>query len=124
MPKQKDLKSKPFFIGNRAQAPEFMRYNPYIETGYRINFDTFWKLGKSLFMLHNETVNIWSHLIGALAFVVLMRHTYIWNIKEPAQISGFENFNAMGESKLYQFLKSSERAVQGRNFENVESGLF
>ena len=27
-------------------------------------------------MIHNETVNVWTHLIGALIFVFLVRYTY------------------------------------------------
>jgi adiponectin receptor len=43
--------------------------NKYIETGYRIGYDTNYKAFMSLFELHNETGNVWSHLLGALLFV-------------------------------------------------------
>jgi len=41
--------------------------NPFILTGYRKRVGFLGCL-KSLFLLHNETVNIWSHLIGFLFF--------------------------------------------------------
>lgn len=31
-----------------------------------------WKVLKSLFTLHNEFVNVWSHLCGAVFFVVMI----------------------------------------------------
>lgn len=42
-----------------------MKDNHHIETGYRIGFKTK-QVFKSLFMIHNETVNIWTHLLGAI----------------------------------------------------------
>jgi len=33
-------------------------------------------------MLHNETINIWSHLIGVLIFALLVQNTY--DIYEPS----------------------------------------
>jgi len=37
-----------------------MADNAYIHTGYRINYNNFKKAFKSMFMLHNETGNIWT----------------------------------------------------------------
>jgi len=60
------------FIGTWEEAPEFCQDNEYIRTGYRINFHTIIQVLKSLFMIHNETVNIWSHLIAALVFILFL----------------------------------------------------
>ena len=46
-----------------------MKDNEHITEGYRINFNTPAKILKSLFMVHNESVNIWTHL-GAAIFVI------------------------------------------------------
>ena len=46
--------------------------NEDIHTGYRIGFNTKWDIIKSLFMMHNESVNVWSHLLGVLIFVFLI----------------------------------------------------
>ena len=43
--------------------PKELQDNEYITTGYRVEL-SFWESVKSLFGLHNETLNIWTHLIG------------------------------------------------------------
>ncbi|XP_042370495.1 progestin and adipoQ receptor family member 3-like, partial [Plectropomus leopardus] len=49
------------------QIPVFLRENPYITDGYRAYLPSRLCI-KSLFILSNETVNIWSHLLGFLLF--------------------------------------------------------
>lgn len=44
-------------------VPEFLRDNGFILDGYRVNH-TFLSSLHSLFTLHNETVNVWSHFLG------------------------------------------------------------
>ena len=46
--------------------------NVWVKTGYRIGFNTYYDCAISIFMIHNETVNIWTHMIGCLCFVVLI----------------------------------------------------
>jgi len=46
-----------------------MRDNEYIYTGYRVNYLNNKDIIKSIFMFHNETVNIWSHGIGFILFL-------------------------------------------------------
>ena len=51
-------------------APAWSVHNKYIHTGYRTNFgwrDAF----RSVLMIHNETANIWTHLLGLVIFVVI-----------------------------------------------------
>ncbi|MEE6460208.1 hypothetical protein FKM82_000890 [Ascaphus truei] len=52
------------------QIPIFLKDNPYITDGYRAYLPSRLCL-KSLFILSNETVNIWSHLLGFLIFFSL-----------------------------------------------------
>ncbi|KAM4052900.1 progestin and adipoQ receptor family member 3 isoform 2-T2 [Anomaloglossus baeobatrachus] len=52
------------------QIPLFLKDNPYITDGYRAYLPSRLCL-KSLFILSNETVNIWSHLLGFLLFFSL-----------------------------------------------------
>jgi adiponectin receptor len=59
------------YIGHFDEAHHFIKDNDYIHHGYRINFHSCGKILKSLCMCHNETVNIWTHLFGAL-FVSLL----------------------------------------------------
>ncbi len=44
-------------------APAYLRDNQFIKEYYRVNFDTRDTL-RSLFRIHNESGNIWSHLVG------------------------------------------------------------
>jgi len=59
------------FIGHFDHAPDFLKDNQYILTGYRIGFHTPKKVLKSLFMIHNESMNIWTHLFGAIGLIIL-----------------------------------------------------
>ncbi|CAH2301768.1 progestin and adipoQ receptor family member 3 isoform X1 [Pelobates cultripes] len=52
------------------QIPVFLKDNPYITDGYRAYLPSRLCL-KSLFILSNESVNIWSHLLGFLLFFSL-----------------------------------------------------
>ncbi|KAB5539506.1 hemolysin-III related-domain-containing protein [Coniochaeta sp. 2T2.1] len=46
------------------------RDNAYILSGYRATSNSYWHSFKSIAYLHNESVNIWTHLLGALGFTV------------------------------------------------------
>ncbi|XP_077572193.1 progestin and adipoQ receptor family member 3a [Stigmatopora nigra] len=52
------------------QIPGYLRENPYITDGYRAYLPSRLCI-KSLFVLSNETVNIWTHLLGFLLFFFL-----------------------------------------------------
>ncbi|KYQ96643.1 putative basic-leucine zipper transcription factor [Tieghemostelium lacteum] len=44
--------------------------NPYIQSGFREHTNgSFWNCTKSIFQLHNDTFNIWTHLLGALYYL-------------------------------------------------------
>jgi adiponectin receptor len=85
-PSKNSIVAKRKSVGNTAKSP-VVRLTPgvdhvkenaplhshykYIRRGYRAGLnvkETIW----SAFQLHNETVNVWLHLIGALVMVVLM----------------------------------------------------
>lgn len=55
------------------EAPVYMRTNPFILRGYRqVDTRTFRSTMRALFTLSNETVNIWSHLLGVAALLACM----------------------------------------------------
>eukprot|EP00045_Choanoeca_perplexa_P003150 m.28884 g.28884 ORF g.28884 m.28884 type:complete len:515 (+) comp11892_c0_seq1:146-1690(+) len=58
-----------------ANAPRWLRDNHYIHTGYRPESLDLQRTFESLFYLHNEFGNIWTHLIGAISFALF--GTYI-----------------------------------------------
>ena len=68
----------PYFIGRLEQAPPYAIDNEFIKRGYRINFNTIKRTLLSLFMCHNETTNVWSHLGGAILFVGLIVYIAVW----------------------------------------------
>ena len=52
------------------KAPSYLQDNPFIRTGYRV--DLTWKeCVLSVFQLHNESVNIWTHGLGCLWFLYM-----------------------------------------------------
>ena len=60
------LAQKPH-IGVKEEANPFLVANKHILSGYRINYNTWGATVCSLFEMHNETVNVWTHFIGFLA---------------------------------------------------------
>ena len=71
------------YVGTIDDAEEHTIDNLYITRGYRINHNTCRSIFKSLFSCHNEFVNIWSHIIGVLVFLVLL--TAVWSEVLPNQ---------------------------------------
>jgi hypothetical protein len=78
------------YLGPIHEAPEWETNGYYIETNWRINYNTYEKCMDTLFMWHNETVNVWSHILGCLFFFCLMFWIYFYlapvfeiNQKEP-----------------------------------------
>lgn len=61
--------------------PTWQRDNHYITSGYRPATNSYPKSFQSITYLHNETVNIWSHLIGAL--LALFGSFIIYSILSP-----------------------------------------
>lgn len=57
----------------------FIQVHPFILNGYRIHHeikDCF----LSVFKLHNETLNIWTHMLPFIGFIVLLTYLFISNI--------------------------------------------
>ncbi|KAI9734687.1 MAG: dolichol-P-mannose synthesis [Cirrosporium novae-zelandiae] len=52
------------------QLPSWLQDNHFIRNGYRQPSNSYLKSWRSLGYLHNESVNIWSHLLGAVAFSI------------------------------------------------------
>ena len=65
------------YIGEIHHTHDHFVDNETIELGYRINFSSKSLIFKSLFMLHNESVNIWTHIIGVTIFITLIFWTAI-----------------------------------------------
>ena len=73
------------FVGGSDEVTEYAIDNEYIIRGYRINHNTNGRSIKSLFVCHNETVNIWSHGLGVVFFLIILIATLIWIV--PRQLA-------------------------------------
>lgn len=60
---------------NFDRTPKWMQVDPYIRYGYRPQLDSFLLSISSLFYLHNELVNTWTHLIPAVLYASLLLNT-------------------------------------------------
>lgn len=73
------------------QLPGHLFDNPYILKGYRMSYSTFMCL-RSVFAIHNETLNIWTHLIGFVLFVIAIAFffTFVFfpRFREPNNDAG------------------------------------
>lgn len=83
---QNEIYERTEYIGNLKDAPSFLHDNEHIITGYRIGFNTTRKIFRSLFMIHNESVNIWSHIIGVILFILLIGYTFVY--LAPPRLNG------------------------------------
>jgi adiponectin receptor len=61
--------------------PEWMRDNHYITTGYRPQSNSYWKSASSITYLHNESVNIWTHIVGAALAAITA--VLMYNVLRP-----------------------------------------
>lgn len=59
-------------IGHLDEFHKFLQDNEFIVKGYRLNFNSYSKIIRSMFLIHNETVNIWTHLLGAILFLGML----------------------------------------------------
>jgi len=59
--------------------PHWLQDNDYLIWGHRPPLPSFTACFQSLFRIHTETGNIWTHLIGCVAFVSLAVYTLIWS---------------------------------------------
>jgi len=64
------------FVGEMAEAPLHLIDNEFIRRGYRIGYTRSIKsILRSLFEFHNESVNVWSHLLGMIFFSSMIFYT-------------------------------------------------
>lgn len=54
-----------------ADAPSVLQFNKYIRSGYRANY-TYAECAASVLSIHNETGNIWTHLVPMMLLLLLV----------------------------------------------------
>ncbi|CAG8710234.1 12300_t:CDS:2, partial [Acaulospora morrowiae] len=67
-----------------ADLPSWLQDNSDIHTGYRRPTFSYIKCIQSLFYLHNESVNIWSHFVGAVICIFFSIITYFYLLAHPS----------------------------------------
>jgi len=93
----------------------FQLDNEHIWTGYRIGFNSKRKILRTLFMVHNESVNVWSHLIGAICFIGFIIYTF--NFMAPPSLGDLEEGLLMKAHHLGWF--SNATSARQRDAENL-----
>ena len=68
-----------------GKLPKWMQDNGYILTGYRPPLKSFTRCFESLLYVHNETCNVYSHLLGFLLFGILLGYAVVsgWMTSGP-----------------------------------------
>jgi len=84
-----NVESAQFMVGSCVQKlrdwkachfeklPAFLRDNNYLHFGHRPELGNFAACFRSIFRIHTETGNIWTHLIGFIAFVIVTIVFYV-----------------------------------------------
>ncbi|KAI8898680.1 hemolysin-III related-domain-containing protein [Globomyces pollinis-pini] len=58
------------------ELPRYLRDNNWVITGYRAYY-SYPESWRSLFEKHNETFNVWSHIVGALIIIYLIIYSWV-----------------------------------------------
>ena len=95
-------------IGAVDENHQFLYDNEYIHGGYRLYFNTSQKILKSLFLLHNETVNIWTHIFGGLLFICLLLY-FIFSTDYSSNSAHYMHFISGLEHEFH----STKAAIYG-----------
>ena len=107
-------------VGSFIEAPKFMQDNEYIKGGYLLNCTTFKKTFKSLFMCHNETINIWTHLLSAIFFFALIFYTSIFISNYKSQLNKLKNDIALTEQKVESLYEESPNVMNNTYYSIIE----
>ena len=91
-------------IDDIPDTTEYMAYDdfvnntwymyPYIKTGYRRRYQDAKYYLQSLFWWNNETLNIWTHLLGAITFFILLFTTNLSSIMDGAYWADYVVINS------------------------------
>jgi adiponectin receptor len=103
------------------ELPQWMQDNHYIQSGYRPQSNSYKTSAASLGYLHNESVNIWTHLIGAalavltgLCLYVIVRPRFEMATREDVIVFSCFFLGAvacLGMSATYHTISNHSQAV-------------
>ena len=101
---EKELKMR---LGTYEEAPKFIQDNEYLKHGYLLHCNTFKKIFKSFLIIHNESVNIYSHLLGAFFFFILIWYTTFFITNTKTQITQIKSAASSVAIKAKELKKES-----------------
>ncbi|QRD86233.1 hemolysin-III related-domain-containing protein [Aspergillus flavus] len=73
-------------VFHASEIPEWMQWDPYIQHGYRTQLNSFKQCFLSLFYMHNESVNTWSHIVLEISFLILLLAIDYWIAQLPFKV--------------------------------------
>ena len=104
-------------IGHLNNDHKYLQDNEFIHTGYRLYFNSFRKIIRSLFMWHNESINVWSHLLGFLLFLSILVYTLFF-ISITSEISVFSrSLQTFFIESLYPIPNSVKSHIDSSSFD-------
>lgn len=59
-------------VQNHCRLPTWLQDNDFLVAGHRPPLDSYMECVRSMFRLHTETCNVWTHLIGTFAAECLL----------------------------------------------------
>lgn len=81
-------------VVHHSHLPDWLQDNDFLHKGHRVPTNSFKECFKSIFRIHTETGNIWTHLLGMIAFMgvagyFLTRPSFEIQWQEKAVFSAF-----------------------------------
>ena len=109
--------TRKYYIGGIEDYPKEFFDNEYLRRGYRIGFKSWTEISKSVFMWHNETMNIWTHLIGAIIFLVVALYIGIYypNMESEGKILYDEFQSFSNTANLSEFVNIKINEIEQSN---------
>ncbi|KAK2147973.1 hypothetical protein LSH36_524g01073 [Paralvinella palmiformis] len=79
-----EIARKMWDVVHQTHLPDWLKDNEFLIAGHRPQLHSFMECFKSVFRIHTETGNIWTHLLGFLAFVWL---AFSFGVTTPSDIT-------------------------------------
>lgn len=126
-PKEKEVSKNldnKIIVGKYSEAPDYLKDNEYIKEGYLINCNSFDKVFRSILVCSNETINIWSHLIGCIISILLIIFIACFlktgKIKELSQTE-YEDIQIKLNEAVIPLIKDLKKTNEENNYINVSN---
>jgi hypothetical protein len=94
-----------YYLLDFHELPSFLKHNKYILTKYRraCSYAECWA---SIFKIHNETINVWSHLLGTL-WLLYLGMVMFYSFSRKAQLGDYMIFGWFFVCAIKCFINSA-----------------